>query len=565
MIAAIYARKSTDQTGVADEAKSVTRQVEHAKAYADKKGWTVADEHVYVDDGISGAEFVKRPGFLRLMNVIKPRPPFQVLIMSEESRLGREAIQVGYAFKQIIDAGVRVFFYLNDQERKLDSATDKMLLALTNFASEFEREKASQRTHDAMLRKAKACYVTGTKVFGYDNVPIYGDTLNSDGTPKRQHVVRRINSTQAKLVIRIFEHYASGIGLARIAKSFNEEHVPPPHGGRLGWCPTAIRDILRRDLYRGIVWWNRTQTVQADGTKKQRRRPQSEWLRLDAPELRIVSDVLWEQVAERHRRNEAGYLRGGKGRLVSRPTGEDQRSGYLLSSLAKCVTCGGSIVACKNISKRRYVRAVYRCAYNHKRGDSVCSNDVQLRHEVLDSAILHAMNDAIDERVLEASILAALNRIRAEQDSFPDQRLGIQRELSLIESRCRRLLNLMGDGKGNSLMVKELDGLAIRQSQLQQDLQRLEAQTQVVHLDAKGLVQDLRRRLSDLPSLFGRHVPQARQMLRKLLDGHILCEPIVQDGRPGYRFTATGTFDRLLTGKLVVNGPANDGGGGQGS
>jgi hypothetical protein len=39
-------------------------------------------------------------------------------------------------------------------------------------------------------------------------------------------------------------------------------------------------------------------------------------------------------------------------------------------------------------------------------------------------------------------------------------------------------------------------------------------------------------------------VPQARQMLRKLLDGHIVCEPIMQDGKRGYRFTATGTTGR---------------------
>jgi len=58
---------------------------------------------------------------------------------------------------------------------------------------------------------------------------------------------------------------------------------------------------------------------------------------------------------------------------------------------------------------------VYRCAYNHKRGKSICSNDVQLRQDVLDSAILHALNDAIDERVLEASVVSALNRIRAER------------------------------------------------------------------------------------------------------------------------------------------------------
>ena len=32
MIAAIYARKSTEQTGIADTEKSVTRQVAHARA-----------------------------------------------------------------------------------------------------------------------------------------------------------------------------------------------------------------------------------------------------------------------------------------------------------------------------------------------------------------------------------------------------------------------------------------------------------------------------------------------------------------------------------------------------
>ena len=66
MIAAIYARKSTEQTGVANEDRSVTRQIEHGKAYALMKGWTVANEHVNADDGILGAEFLKRPGFVKI-------------------------------------------------------------------------------------------------------------------------------------------------------------------------------------------------------------------------------------------------------------------------------------------------------------------------------------------------------------------------------------------------------------------------------------------------------------------------------------------------------------------
>ena len=45
-IAAIYARKSTEQNGVGEEARSVTRQLDHAKAFAEAHGWHVAEEHV---------------------------------------------------------------------------------------------------------------------------------------------------------------------------------------------------------------------------------------------------------------------------------------------------------------------------------------------------------------------------------------------------------------------------------------------------------------------------------------------------------------------------------------
>jgi DNA invertase Pin-like site-specific DNA recombinase len=175
VIAAIYARKSTEQNGVGDEAKSVTRQIEHARAYATGKGWTVADEHVYADDGISGALFGdKRPALARLLNTLKPGPPFQVLVMSEESRLGRESIETAYTLKQFTDADVRVFFYLEDRERTLETAMDKVMLSLTNFAAEMEREKARQRTHDAMVGRASARQVAGGKVYGYDNVEVLG-------------------------------------------------------------------------------------------------------------------------------------------------------------------------------------------------------------------------------------------------------------------------------------------------------------------------------------------------------------------------------------------------------
>ena len=47
--------------------------------------------------------------------------------------------------------GVRVFFYVENRERTLDSPTDTIMLSLTAFADELEREKAGQRTYDAMV------------------------------------------------------------------------------------------------------------------------------------------------------------------------------------------------------------------------------------------------------------------------------------------------------------------------------------------------------------------------------------------------------------------------------
>jgi site-specific DNA recombinase len=245
MIAAVYARKSTEQNGVADDQKSVARQVEHARQYALRKGWSVDDASVFVDDGISGAEFANRPGFLRLMNALKPQAAFHVLIMSKESRLGREVIETAYALKQLVQAGVRVFFYLEDRERTLDSPTDKIMLSLTAFADELEREKARQRTCDAMTRKAKAGHVCGGACFGYDNVEVLG----ADG--KRSHVERRVNEAEAVVVRQIFELCAAGAGLTRITKLLNEEGVAAPRSQRgrpVAWANSTVRDVLLRPL-----------------------------------------------------------------------------------------------------------------------------------------------------------------------------------------------------------------------------------------------------------------------------------------------------------------------------
>jgi len=337
MISAIYARKSTEQNGVADEQKSVTRQIEHARQYANRKGWTLDESSVFVDDGISGAEFANRPGFLRLMNALKPRPPFQVLIMSEESRLGREAIETAYALKQLVQAGVRVFFYLEDRERTLDSPTDKIMLSLTAFADELEREKARQRTYDAMIRKARAGHVTGGRVFEYDNIEVL------DGNGRRSHVVRQINETEATIVRRIFALSAAGAGLTRITKTLSADGAPAPRpqqGRPAAWVNSSVREVLLRPLYRGEIIWNKTRKRDAWGQTNRSTRAVADVVRIPAPALRIVPEDLWQAAHAQFAARVSRASSGGYGRAC-----DLTRTRYLLSGFARCASCGGGFAA----------------------------------------------------------------------------------------------------------------------------------------------------------------------------------------------------------------------------
>jgi site-specific DNA recombinase len=166
--------------------------------------------------------------------------------------------------------------------------------------------------------------VTDGRVFGYQN------HLNGDG-----YVHWMIDDAEAATVRRIFTMYAEGSGHTRIAKTLNAEFVPAPRGGTGTWAGTAIRDMLGRQLYAGVVVWNKSQKVMRRGTA-QRWRSQNEWLERPAPELAIVDTDLWQRVKARREATGATYLRRMNGRLIGRPSGADVESPYLLSGIAEC-------------------------------------------------------------------------------------------------------------------------------------------------------------------------------------------------------------------------------------
>jgi DNA invertase Pin-like site-specific DNA recombinase len=393
MIAAIYARKSNEQTGVADDMKSVEIQIASCRQCAERHGWEVAPAHIYIDDGISGADFVDRSGFLKLMNALKPRPAFDVLIMTEVSRLGREQIKTSRALQEITGAGVIVWMAHEGRECRLESAMDKAILGFQTFGAELEREKASSRTHSALEQKFLAGHVTGGRCFGYRNVDVLSDTPDVHGRRKRLYVRREVHKEESAVIVRIFEMYAAGRGLNTIAKTLNDERAtcPKPTRGRPPGSPSSVREALYRRDYKGEIVWNKSEKkYRADGKKHQRRRPESERKTRQDESLRILTDEQWQAAHVRlsEIRDYALRLRGGK--LAAGPPPVDVNSPgrrpaaarvpFLLSGLSKCM-CGSGFEAFRRPWQDTYF---YYCAAHRRKGETICPRDIKLLMEVAD-------------------------------------------------------------------------------------------------------------------------------------------------------------------------------------
>jgi site-specific DNA recombinase len=385
--AAIYARKSTDQSGVIDEQRSVAREVEHARAYATRKGWQVLDEHVYVDDGVSGAEFDRRFGLQRLRAVLRPRAPFSVLIVSEQSRLSRDTADTLQLLKELTRSGVRVFAYQDDRAISLETPSDTLVTTINAWKDAEGRREASVRTHDALARKARAAHLTG-RVFGYRNVDVFVGT-DAHRRPSRSHVTREIREDEAAVVRQIFELCAAGYGVKRIAARLNDQSAPCPRAEQQrlhGWAASSVRTVLFRTLYRGVATWNRTKKRNAFGQVQQRPRDPRDWLQVEVPEWQIVSDELWHAAHVRLQRARENYLAGTRGRVWGRPvTGTVAK--YLLTGIARCGDCGtGLTVRSRAHGSKRSFR--YVCATHHYRGRAICANGLELRQPVADDSVL---------------------------------------------------------------------------------------------------------------------------------------------------------------------------------
>src|SRR5262249_51887370 len=133
------------------------------------------------------------------------------------------------------------------------------------------------------------------------------------------------------------------------------------------WSPSSLREILRRELYTGRLVYGKTRVIDRGGrTGIKVAAPESEWIVVDRPDLRIVSDELWNAARTRIKNTGALYLRRKSGRLSSKPE-SGLESQYLLSGFLRCGLCRGNMIAVKRKGKGKTVSRGYACATHMSR------------------------------------------------------------------------------------------------------------------------------------------------------------------------------------------------------
>src|SRR5437899_4993970 len=96
--------------------------------------------------------------------------------------------------------------------------------------------------------------------------------------------------------------------------------------------------MLRNELYRGVAIYGKTKSVDKGGSASKREHvPKDDWTRAELPELRIISDELWQQVQIRKQRTREYF----DGRLAGKPAAGIVAS-RMLSGIARCA-CGGAL------------------------------------------------------------------------------------------------------------------------------------------------------------------------------------------------------------------------------
>ena len=460
------------------------------------------------------------------MEFAKTSPrPFEGILIDDSSRFGRYLPDV-VKLSDVLD-NYGVFIHFGTQG--LDSRNPGFRQVFILYAMMDEqyvlglRDKVHRGQHGRVLNG----FIAGGKCYGYDNVPVEDPTRRGEyGCPAVIGVIRRRNEEQAAVIVRIFEMYAAGYSYARIAKTLNGEGVQSPQPPRKGkiraWCPSAIREMLLNEKYRGVEIWNRTKTVrnrEKDKTE-QRPRPEADWVRVAVPELVIVGDELWNAVRDQNHRVREKH---GPKRLGGMNRTNNSRT-YLFSGLMECGVCGKNITIVSG--NPPYTR--YGCPSHRFRG--VCQNAVTIAQK-LEQQLIAALSANLADSRLEAERVSAtieyVRLIQERKDAQLKQSVGTMSDRKDEQAKLKKhIANLVSAIAEYGMSPNLKTQLAANEARLKEVERALSAkpEAQVQKFSAEEIRGFVRRKSREFADILLGEPAIAKQELQKRI-GKLVLTP----------------------------------------
>ena len=512
---AAYARYSSDL----QSPSSIEDQLRKCRECAALHGFQFMDEHIYVDQAISGVG-ADRPGLRSLMAAaLSQARPFDVILVDDSSRLSRDTKDALSIFERLNFSGIRLIAVSQGIDSQNEQA--QVLVTVHGMVDSLYVKELAKKTHRGLEGLVLKGRHAGGRTFGYNTAPA------DDGRGKTLIV----NEIEAAIVRRIFQMSANGLSLKKIATALNRECIQPPRprAGKLHptWCPTAIREMLYRDLYMGRLVWNSSKFVKVPGTNRRvrRARPENEWRIVQREELRIIDQELWQRVSDRLTRLKDFYVGRRKPGLLQRSA----TSSYLFSGLLKCGKCGGNLVIVTgNKGPGQYRK--YGCSQHFYRG--ACSNNLLERQDWLEKRLLAELQgDVLKPEAIEYVIGEFGRQLKVALENLSGELAQMRQRKETIEAELRRLTATAAQTGPSPFLIEAIND---RERQLRDITERLlSAGPGSVESHLAGIREFVTKRLSDLQGLLSGETTLARTELKKHVE-EIRMTPQYGDGRPHY-------------------------------
>ena len=512
---AIYARFSSDR----QSPTSIADQIRKCRDYANRQGWQVLEDCIYSDEAIA-ATSMAREGLQRLLAAASaPDRTFDCILIDDTSRLTRKLADALNLYEKLTFAGVRLVAV--SQGVDSDSSQAELLIGVHGLIDAVYWRELAQKTHRGMQGQALRGLHTGGRCFGYSSLKA------DDGSARLE-----INSGEAEIINRIYRLYAeSAYSMKRIAHTLNTEGVlsPQPQKGRLGrsWCISSVRHILLNPRYTGKTIWNTRRKVRVPGSGKRvfRPRPESEWLTIEAPHLRVVTDELAAAVRNRLERVKTAFGREGSGLTIG-----PRR--YLFSGLLKCSVCGGSIALVSG--RGRHGADRYGCSVHHQRGVSVCENALLVRRDELERSLLKGLADNVLRIEVINYAVARMQEALKKGHEKLNAELARMRERKLqLETELTRLADAIAEGQQSQTLMK---AIADREGQVREITDKLiEPGPDSLQATLEVLREFAITRLAKIRDLISH--PESIDLARAVLAEHFgtfMLEPTIHEGEPVY-------------------------------